>query len=234
MDEKPILSIILPVFNEGLALPSCLDALKFGADSLPAHEILVVDGGSSDKTCEIAAKYGAKVIPAKQKGRAFQMNEGAEAAQGKWFFFVHADSMVSLQACQKLNHIILEKRLVGGCFSQAIDHKSPLYAYFAWTGNVRAKIQKIYYGDQCIFVTKEAFEKAGKYPPIPIMEEVVFTEKLRDVGLVEIQKEKVVSSPRRWEKMGIWKTVLLYSKIRRGFAKGIPPEQLKEIYLDVR
>lgn len=234
MAKKTKLSIILPVLNEQEALPSCLQALKEGAFYLPPHEVLVVDGGSVDSTCAIAEKYGATVVEAQQKGRAFQMNEGAVLAKGDWLLFLHADSTMSSQACQRLTQVIQENRLIGGCFSQKIDHKNPLYSYFAWTGNVRAKIKKVYYGDQSIFVRKDAFEKAGKYPLIPIMEEVVFTEKLREVGPVAIQKEKVISSPRRWEKMGLWKTVLLYAKIRRGFARGVSPEQLKEIYLDIR
>ncbi len=230
----PILSIIVPVLNEEGALPGCLGALAQGGRFLPAHEVMVVDGGSRDQTCEVARQFGAKVVLASKRGRAFQMNEGALTARGEWLFFVHADSTVTEGACRKLRRVIEEKRWAGGCFSQKIDHTNLIYAYLAWTGNVRAKLKKIFYGDQAIFVRKEIFEKIGGYPPIPILEDVVFSQKLRQAGEVSIQKEKVVSSPRRWEKMGLVATTLLYAKVRRGFARGIAPEKLKEIYLDVR
>jgi len=226
------LSIIIPVLNEEKALPSCLKALKEGGPFLPEHEVIVADGGSTDKTCRIAKEF-AQVIQA-PRGRAAQMNEGAKVAKGEWLFFLHADSQVTPKSCRKLAQIIQENKLIGGCFSQKIDHPNPVYAYLAWTGNVRARITKVFYGDQAIFVRKDIFDKLGGYPAIPIMEEVVFTRKLREVGPVAVQREKTISSPRRWEKLGILKTTLLYFKVCRGFAKGIAPEKLKEIYLDIR
>lgn len=226
------LSVIIPVLNEEAALPGCLKALKENGVFLPSHEILVVDGGSHDKTLSIALKE-AELIQS-PKGRALQMNEGANQAKGEWLWFVHADTTVTPGACKKLKKIIEDNRLIGGCFSQKIDHKNPFFAYIAWTGNVRARLNKTYYGDQGIFVRKDIFQKLGGYPPIPIMEEVVFSRKLKETGPIAIQREKLISSPRRWEKMGLIRTTLLYAKVRRGFAKGISPEKLKEMYLDVR
>lgn len=231
------LSIIIPVLNEEKALPVCLVDLKSKTDLLPEHELIIADGGSDDGTRAIAEMSGVKFLEA-PRGRGPQMNAGAAVAKGEWLLFLHADSRLTTAAARRLNQICHPERsegsLVGGCFSQKIDHPNPVYAFIAFTGNLRARLSRIFYGDQGIFVRRAVFESIGGFPPTPILEDIAFTEKLRSAGPVAIQREKIISSPRRWEKTGILRTTLLTRRVVRGYRRGIPPARLKEIYLDVR
>lgn len=227
------LSIIIPVINEEEALPRCIASLREVAGELPTHEIIVVDGGSADRTREWAQNCSVRLLSA-PRGRGPQMNVGAAVAQGVWLLFLHADCRLSPQVCRRLRQICSENSLAGGCFSQTIDHPNPIYRWIAWTGNARARIQKIFYGDQGIFVRRDIFNTLGGYPNFPILEDVAFTEKLRAAGSVAVQKEKILCSARRWEKTGIFSTTLLYFRVLRGYRRGLSPQTLKEIYVDVR
>ena len=225
------ISIIIPTLNESLLLQRLLCGLNKIIDS--QVEIIVVDGGSNDNTLEIASKYAHQVFVTEQ-GRATQMNYGAAFAKGEVLFFLHADSMLTTNAFQKLKEIVKESAYVGGAFRLQIDSNKLLLSIISQVVNLRSRFFHLVYGDQGIFVRKKIFLEVGKFLITPLMEDVEFYGRLRASGKTVILNEKILTSARRWEKEGI-----LYATFRNWlllimYYMGIPAKQLEKLYLQVR
>jgi rSAM/selenodomain-associated transferase 2 len=225
------ISIIIPTLNESLLLQRLLCGLNKIIDS--QVEIIVVDGGSNDNTLEIASKYAHQVFVTEQ-GRATQMNYGAAFAKGEVLFFLHADSMLTTNAFQKLKEIVKESAYVGGAFRLQIDSNKLLLSIISQVVNLRSRFFHLVYGDQGIFVRKKNFLEIGKFLITPLMEDVEFYGRLRASGETVILNEKILTSARRWEKEGI-----LYATFRNWlllimYYMGIPAKQLEKLYLQVR
>ena len=225
------ISIIIPTLNESLLLQRLLCDLNKIIDS--QVEIIVVDGGSNDNTLEIASKYAHQVFVTEQ-GRATQMNYGAAFAKGEVLFFLHADSMLTTNAFQKLKEIVKESLYVGGAFRLQIDSNKLLLSIISQVVNLRSRFFHLVYGDQGIFVRKKNFLEIGKFLITPLMEDVEFYGRLRASGKTVILNEKILTSARRWEKEGI-----LYATFRNWlllimYYMGIPAKQLEKLYLQVR
>jgi len=225
------ISIIIPTLNESLLLQRLLCGLNKIIDS--QVEIIVVDGGSNDNTLEIASKYAHQVFVTEQ-GRATQMNYGAAFAKGEVLFFLHADSMLTTNAFQKLKEIVKESAYVGGAFRLQIDSNKLLLSIISQVVNLRSRFFHLVYGDQGIFVRKKNFFEIGRFMVTPLMEDVEFYGRLRASGKTVILDEKILTSARRWEKEGI-----LYATFRNWlllimYYMGIPAKQLKKLYLQVR
>ena len=225
------ISIIIPTLNESLLLQRLLCGLNKIIDS--QGEIIVVDGGSNDNTLEIASKYAHQVFVTEQ-GRATQMNYGAAFAKGEVLFFLHADSMLTTNAFQKLKEIVKESAYVGGAFRLQIDSNKLLLSIISQVVNLRSRFFHLVYGDQGIFVRKKNFLEIGKFLITPLMEDVEFYGRLRASGKTVILNEKILTSARRWEKEGI-----LYATFRNWlllimYYMGIPAKQLEKLYLQVR
>ena len=148
----------MPILNEAKILDETLAKLQ---DELKNHELIIVDGGSTDGSIEIAEKYG-KVVKS-DRGRAKQLNAGAKAASGSILVFLHADVWLEAGALCAVKRT-LSLGYVGGGFLQKIDGKNPLYRIIAFTANLRGKYQKIFYGDSGIFLSKKDFERLGGFP----------------------------------------------------------------------
>ena len=225
------ISIIIPTLNESLLLQRLLCGLNKIIDS--QVEIIVVDGGSNDNTLEIASKYAHQVFVTEQ-GRATQMNYGAAFAKGEVLFFLHADSMLTTNAFQKLKEIVKESAYVGGAFRLQIDSNKLLLSIISQVVNLRSRFFHLVYGDQGIFVRKKKFLEIGKFLITPLMEDVEFYGRLRASGKTVILNEKILTSARRWEKEGI-----LYATFRNWlllimYYMGIPAKQLEKLYFQVR
>ena len=225
------ISIIIPTLNESLLLQRLLCGLNKIIDS--QGEIIVVDGGSNDNTLEIASKYAHQVFVTEQ-GRATQMNYGAAFAKGEVLFFLHADSMLTTNAFQKLKEIVKESAYVGGAFRLQIDSNKLLLSIISQVVNLRSRFFHLVYGDQGIFVRKKNFLEIGKFLITPLMEDVEFYGRLRASGKTVILNEKILTSARRWEKEGI-----LYATFRNWlllimYYMGIPAKQLEKLYFQVR
>ncbi len=225
------ISIIIPALNENILIKELLCSLKKIIDS--QTEIIVVDGGSKDNTVEIASKHAHQVFVTEQ-GRATQMNYGATFAKGEVLFFLHADSMLTTNAFQKLKEMLKESAYVGGAFRLQIDSNKLLLSIISQVVNLRSRFFHLVYGDQGIFVRRKIFLEIGRFIVTPLMEDVEFYGRLRASGKTVILNEKILTSARRWEKEGI-----LYATFRNWlllimYYMGISTKQLEKLYLQVR
>ena len=206
--EKSMIIVVIPIYNEERMLSENLaEFQKLSRQT----EVVFVDGGSTDKSVEIASSYG-KVLNSK-KGRSVQMNCGAVSARGEVLLFLHADTVISIDVLSSIEKNVMDNGFIGGCLTQWIDKKGVMYRLIENFGNLRAKATKIFYGDQGIFVRKDIFSQMNGFPEVPIMEDVLFTKKLRKLGKTVVLPGKILVSPRRWQEKGSMRTIFLYSSL---------------------
>jgi rSAM/selenodomain-associated transferase 2 len=220
------LSIIVPALDEASGIEACLTPLQV----LRARgvEVIVVDGGSSDATRELAAPLADRVIES-ARGRARQMNAGAHAARGAVLLFLHADTLLPPDADALIARAI-EAGARWGRFDVAITGANPLLRVIACSMNARSRFSAIATGDQAIFVKRDAFQEAGGFPDIPLMEDVALSRALKRSGRPACLRERVVTSGRRWERRGTLRTILLMWRLRLAYAAGADPRALAHRY----
>lgn len=188
--------------------------------------MIVIDGGSNDGTAELAAPLADRVLRS-ARGRALQMNAGAEAASGEDLLFLHADTRLPADADR---HVLAAlERAAWGRFDVRIQGRHPLLPVVAAAMNLRSRVTGIATGDQAIFVRREAFRG---FPEIPLMEDIAFSASMP--GRPACLRQKVVTSGRRWERGGVFRTVLLMWRLRLLYALGVPPARLARDYADRR
>jgi len=224
-----MVSIILPVYNEEKKL---IEHTKWLKDCFRQAELIFVDGGSIDRSIEIARQYG-RVLQS-GKGRAIQMNFGAKQAKNDILLFLHADNIVSPESLENIEKEIQQDGVMGGCLTQRIDKKGLIFRLIEMQGNIRARMTRVFYGDQGIFVRKDIFFHLGGFPDVSIFEDVLFSRKLRREGKTVVLLDKIMASPRRWEKRGIIKTMIMFSTLLAMFKMGFPLERIKALYEDLR
>ena len=222
----PLLSIVVPVLDEAASIAATLGALQSlrGAQA----EVIVVDGGSRDATCAIARPLADLVLPA-SRGRAMQMNAGAAAASGDVLVFLHADTTLPPDAARAIEAALAAGR-EWGRFDVAIEGSHPMLAVVAMLMNARSRWTGIATGDQAIFVRRAAFHAAGGFPTIPLMEDVAISRALKHMSRPAALRQRVVTSGRRWERHGIFRTIMLMWKLRAAYALGADPHRLARRY----
>ena len=221
------LSIVMPVLDEGEGIAATLDAL---ADLRAlGTEVIVVDGGSRDATIQRAGPRADRVILA-PRGRALQMNAGAEKASGNVLLFLHADTRLPADADHVLLSELERSGRVWGRFDVKIEGRSPLLIVVAWLMNIRSRLTGIATGDQAIFVRRDAFQAAGTFAGIPLMEDVALCKYLKRVSRPLCLRERAVTSARRWETNGVVRTVLLMWRLRLAYFLGADPQALARQY----
>ncbi len=223
----PHLSIVMPVLNEAAGLGAALHALEpFIARGA---QFVVADGGSSDGTAALAQTAGATVIPA-PRGRALQMNTGAQHASAGVLLFLHADTFLPEAADQLIASALAGGQTVWGRFDVCIAGQSRMLRVVAALMNMRSRWSGIATGDQAMFMTRAAFDAVGGFPAQPLMEDIEMSRRLRRLSRPSCLRAKVVTSGRRWETRGVWRTVLLMWRLRFAYWRGAAPERLAELY----
>ena len=221
------LSIILPVLNEAACIGAALAAL--GSLRRRGHEVIVVDGGSTDGTAELASD-GADQVLAAPRGRASQMNAGARAASGEVFLFLHADTLLPAGVDRVIEAGLAASGCAWGRFDVRIDGASPLLPVVARCMNLRSRASGIATGDQAMFVRREAFARAAGFPPLALMEDVAMSTRLKRLSPPLCLPQIVITSGRRWERHGVLRTMVLMGWLRLRFFFGAAPSRLARSY----
>jgi rSAM/selenodomain-associated transferase 2 len=223
----PGLSIIVPVLNEEAGIAAALEPLADYRRS--GHEVIVVDGGSTDRTADLAQPLADAVLTA-PRGRAVQMNAGAAQAGGDILLFLHADTRLPASSgCLVIEGLRRSGRLWGR-FDVTIAGRSPLLRVVATMMNLRSRLTGIATGDQMIFVTRDAFAACGGYPDIPLMEDIALSRRLKRLGPPLCLTARVTTSGRRWEQRGVIRTILLMWRLRLAYFLGAEPTALAQRY----
>lgn len=220
-------AVIFPVLNEEKVLPGLLQRVCHWR----VDEIVFVDGGSLDKTTQLLEKSGIKWICDK-RGRAIQMNAGADKMKSDILLFVHVDTEIFSHHIEDIKCAMRDPNVVGGRFDVRLSGRNPAFRVIEWFINGRSRLTKISTGDQAMFVRRDVFEKLSGFPDQPLMEDIEFSKRLKRQGRISCMHRRVVTSSRRWEKHGIVRTVLLMWCLRFRYWLGASPESLKCRYMD--
>jgi rSAM/selenodomain-associated transferase 2 len=221
------LSVVMPALNESAGIQAALQALA----PLLAHgaQLLVADGGSQDDTVALAQSGGAQVVHA-PRGRALQMNAGAQQASGDMLLFLHADTRLPPGADQLIQQALASGPQVWGRFDVRIEGQPRMLRVIAAFMNRRSRWTGIATGDQSLFMTRAAFDAVGGFPAQSLMEDIEMSTRLLKLSRPACLRARVVTSGRRWETRGVWRTVLLMWRLRLAYWRGAAPERLAELY----
>lgn len=220
------LAIVIPVLDEAGTLAERLRALA--PLRIRGVRVVVVDGGSVDETLKIAQTHAdaALVSP---RGRAAQMNAGATVCEADILLFLHADTVLPEQA-DNLVLGALQGASTWGRFDVRIDSPRPIFRCIEHTMNWRSRWSGIATGDQAVFVRRDAFERAGGFPDIALMEDIALSHVLKRIAPPVCLRARVATSARRWEKHGVWRTVWLMWRLRAAYFLGADPAVLAVKY----
>lgn len=218
-------SILVPVLNDAAALGRLLGRLRASADA--RVEILVIDGGSTDASRDVARSAGADDLLEGARGRGAQLALGAERARGTWLWMLHADSEPE-PAC--LEHLLARDDRPGwGRFAVRLSG-SALLPIVAWSMNARSRLTGICTGDQGIFVHRELLAHIGGVPSQPLMEDVELSRRLKRLARPACRTECIATSPRRWLRRGVMRTILGMWWFRLRYWAGADPRRLAREY----
>jgi rSAM/selenodomain-associated transferase 2 len=215
------ISIVIPVLNEAGQLAVKLQVLQQHRERC---QLLLVDGGSSDASPAIAEPLVDKIIHSR-RGRAKQMNCGAAQAAADVLLFLHADTQLPDDAVGLIMHAIADG-YQWGRFDVVFDNPQPIFKLIAFMMNQRSRLTGIATGDQCLFVTRQAFQAVGDFPKIALMEDIAISTQLKKHSKPCCLKAKVITSARRWQQHGVFKIILLMWRMRLAYFFGADPDEL--------
>ncbi len=227
------ISIVIPALNEAERIGRLIDILR----NLPDFgelvcEIIVVDGDSQDGTAE-AAK-AADLVLISNRGRAIQQNMGAEQASGEILLFLHADCELTAETLLDAKSQLVKPGVIAGCFSQQIDDASHRYRAMEWGNRQRVGWFGWSYGDQGLYLRREIFNSLGGFPQEPFLEDLIFSKQLKKLGRIAVSRRKIIVSPRRWKKQGLFRQTLRNWTIITLAHCGVSPTTLAKMYPSVR
>jgi rSAM/selenodomain-associated transferase 2 len=220
------ISIIVPVLNEAASIERFLKRL--GARTGRA-ELIVVDGGSSDGSFNLAQHHCDRCLRA-SPGRAVQMNAGARAASADRLWFLHADCEVPAGCLEQISDALRDPQVVGGFFRIRIPNRQLVYRLTDSFAHYAGLLLRMRFGDHGFFCRRTAFEEIGGFPELPLMEDAEFFGKLRRLGRIVIIPSRLISSPRRYERIGPWRLTLTYGLIALLYLLRVPNPVLARIY----
>jgi rSAM/selenodomain-associated transferase 2/rSAM/selenodomain-associated transferase 1 len=222
---KPLVSVIIPTLNEAEVLPTTLERLR-GVEGI---EIIVADGGSRDATREVARMGGAEVIEV-AGGRAAQLNAAAARASGRYLLFLHADTLLPDGFADSVRQTLDNPATLAGAFAFRTDGPGRGMRLVEWGTNLRSSVFRWPYGDQGLFLDRRVFHELGGFADLPIMEDFDLVRRLRRRGRIVTLQDCVLTSARRWRRLGVLRTMLRNQAMILGYWIGVPPERLARFY----
>lgn len=226
---KARISVIIPCLNEEPTLGRTLDHLQNEQVQDGELEIIVADGGSADNTTGLAARAGAVVLETTM-GRAAQQNLGACTASGRLLLFLHADTLPPKRFARLIRQALDDPAVVAGAFCLRTDSPRPAMRLIERAANLRSSAWRYPYGDQGLFMEKRVFQESGGFSDLPVMEDFELIRRLRRRGRIVTLPQAVLTSSRRWQKLGLPRTTLVNQLMVLGFACGVPVHVLARLY----
>ena len=221
-----MISVIVPVLNEESGIRACLESLLAWGDRL---EIIVVDGGSQDATVEIVHSLPVGLVTA-LGGRGAQMNRGAAIAKGEILLFLHSDTQLPQTFITEIEAVLAQPQAIAGAFPLRIDDPRPSLRWIETFVQWRSQYLSLPYGDQAIFLKTSTFQQMGGYAPLPIMEDYELIQRLKKQGKIYLAQHPVITSSRRWRKLGVWRTTWINQLMLLGYHLKLDPQTLKQWY----
>ncbi|NJO42798.1 MAG: DUF2064 domain-containing protein [Cyanobacteria bacterium CRU_2_1] len=219
------LSVIIPVLNEADTIQAILNSLQH----YPEIEIIVVDGGSQDQTVALAEASGVTVISS-IPGRSRQMNIGAQLATSEILLFLHGDTHLPAEFISLIQQTLAQSGNIAGAFELQIEGTALGLRFVEWGVKWRSRLFQLPYGDQALFLKKSTFHQLKGFSDLPIMEDFEFVRRLQQLGKVAIASAPVITSGRRWQKLGVLKTTLLNQLVIIAYFLGVSPDRLARWY----
>ncbi len=221
------LSIIVPLLNEAHELPGLLQHLLPLARR--GTEVIIADGGSCDGSANIAECAGFAVLRT-ARGRARQMNAAAALATGDTLLFLHADTRLPQGTTTWIEQALADNRHAWGRFDVCINGRPAMLRVVSRLMNFRSRLTGIATGDQAIFVTRGAFDAVGGFPDQALMEDIELSKRLLNLSRPACLAQCVITSGRRWETNGVWRTIFLMWRLRWNYWRGVPVQRLAKDY----
>ncbi|KUL35486.1 TIGR04283 family arsenosugar biosynthesis glycosyltransferase [Streptomyces regalis] len=218
-------SIVVPVLNEEATIQAALGRL---CRDFPDCELVVVDGGSTDATVEIASLHATVVHS--ERGRAKQMNAGARHCTGEVLWFIHADTEIHHAALAQIRAVMCDPHVVGGGLTLRFDHRSPGLNYLARTSNLRARHLRHIFGDQAMFIRRKDFDELGGFPDLALMEDLEMSRRLNRRGPLAFLPATSTASARRLVEHGVWRMIVFMQYLKLLYFAGVDPERIRRRY----
>lgn len=228
------ISVIIPTLNEELTIHKTLVALS---RLVNVSEVIIVDGGSTDKTCEIVENFTELkhllLIKSDKRGRGAQLHEGTKHAQHEIFWFIHADTRPVQGCARQIKAVMRYSQVVGGNFELSFAGDSRWAKILTWLYPQLRSIGLVY-GDSAIFVSREIYEKVGGFRDYPIFEDVDLFHRIKKHGRFLHLSQIVTTSSRRFENRSFVWTFAKWAVFQGLYWFGVPPKFLGRFYLPVR
>jgi rSAM/selenodomain-associated transferase 2 len=225
--QSPFLTVIIPAWNEAPLIADCVRNASLG------DEVIVVDGGSTDATAEVAGAAGARVLVT-EKGRGPQLRVGGDAAQGDVLLFLHADARLPGTARHAVMKALADPEMIGGNFLIRFLPASWFTRLLEPSNDIRRRVTRRFYGDSAIFIRRSAYRRIGGFQPWPLMHDYAFSKEMQKAGrCAYIRVPCVFASARRFRGKEL-RTLALWLAIQALYLVGVPPRRLSRYYPDIR